>query len=189
MMVLLRSIRQVRLLARRFRRAQRGATAVEFAIVAVPFLALLMGIIELALVFSASVALDNAVVASSRRIRTGELVSPTGSTAQEASRIAFRNDICAGMGFLQSDCQSNLYVDVRTVSQFSGITLTDPVQNGNFSPGSLTFNTGGASTIVLVRAYYRWNLFAPLMNQALVRLPGQTLLTSVTTFRTEPYTI
>ena len=180
-------VRSLRRHLRRFRDAREGATAVEFAIVAIPFLALLLGIIELALVFSASVALDNAVMAASRRIRTGELIAPTGSTAQEASRIAFRNEICANMGFMQTDCQTNLYVDVRTSSDFSSIALADPAAGGAWNPGTLTFNTGGASTIVLVRAYYRWTLFAPLMNQALVRLPGQTLLTSVTTFRTEPY--
>lgn len=175
--------------ARRFRRNDRGATAVEFALVATPFLALLMGIVELALAFTASVALDNAVQAASREIRTGELQSPTGASAQEISRQAFRDEICDGMGFMESDCKSNLYVDVSTVSQFSSVSLSDPIQNGAFDPGALNFQTGSASSIVLVRCYYRWHLFAPLMNQALVKLNDETLLTSVTTFRNEPYNL
>ena len=175
--------------ARRFARSDQGAAAVEFALVATPFLALLMGIVELALAFTASVALDNAVQAASREIRTGELQSPSGASAQEVSRLAFRDAICDGMGFMEADCKSNLYVDVSTIDQFSNIALSDPVQNGKFDPGALNFQTGSASSIVLVRAYYRWKLFAPLMNQALVKLNDETLLTSVTTFRNEPYNL
>ncbi len=78
---------------------------------------------------------------------------------------------------------------MRTVTDFSSIALSSPIQNGVFNPGSLQFQTGGASQIVLVRAYYQWDLYAPLMNSAMVKLPGKTLLTSVTTFRNEPYNL
>jgi Flp pilus assembly protein TadG len=181
-------LKKVRFLAR-FARARRGATAVEFAIVAAPFLALLMGIIDLALAYTASITLDNAVQAAAREIRTGQTTSPTGATAQETSRLAFRDKVCANMGFMSSDCASKLTVDVRTVTQFSDIALSSPISNGVFNPGSLQFNTGGASQIVLVRAYYQWDLYAPMMNTAMVKLPGKTLLTSVTTFRNEPYNL
>lgn len=181
------SIQAVSRFVRDFARARRGATAVEFSIVLVPFLMLLLGIVELALLFTGSVALDNAVQIASRKVRTGEMVTPSDSGQIETSRVAFRDEICGAMGFLENDCKSKLSVDVRSETAFSDITLTDPVQDGVFDPGSLTFDTGGASSIVVVRAYYRWTLFAPLMNQALVRMPGESLLTSVTTFRTEPY--
>ena len=39
----------------------------------------------------------------------------------------------------------------------------------------------------MVTAYYRWTMIMPMMNQALQRLPGETLLTSVLTFRNEPF--
>ena len=173
----------------RFARARRGATVVEFAIVAAPFLALLLGIVDLALAYTASIALDNAVQSAAREIRTGQTTSPTGATAQETSRLAFRDKVCAKMGFMSSNCASKLTVDVRTVTQFSDIALSSPISNGTFNPGALQFNTGGASQIVLVRAYYQWDLYAPLMNTAMVKLPGKTLLTSVTTFRNEPYNL
>ena len=41
--------------------------------------------------------------------------------------------------------------------------------------------------IVLVRVYYPWKLYVPLMAGALEKTPGKTLLTSITTFRNEPY--
>ena len=51
-------------LARRFARAQDGAAAVEFALVAAPFLALIFAILETALVFFAGQTLEAAVCRS-----------------------------------------------------------------------------------------------------------------------------
>jgi len=157
--------------------------------IALPFLGLIAGIIELGLLFMGSVALDNAMQTASRRIRTGELTSPAGATGaqKEASRQAFRDEICNGMGFLAADCKVKLSIDVKTVTNFTDITMTSPIQGGTFNAGSLTFDPGTGGSLVMVTAYYRWTMFMPLMNQALQRLPGETLLTSVLTFRNEPF--
>lgn len=173
----------------RFKRNQKGATAVEFALVAVPFLGLMAGIIELGFLFMGSVALDNAMAAATRRIRTGELQNAAGASAaqKELNRVAFRDEVCDGMGVMTADCKSKLSIDVRTATQFNNVNIANPINNGNFDPGALQFETGGPSTIVVVTAYYRWTMFMPLMNQALQRLPGETLLTSATTFQTEPF--
>jgi Flp pilus assembly protein TadG len=177
------------LLPLRFRRNESGATAVEFALISIPFLALLGAILELGFLFMGSVALDNAMASATRRIRTGELknASNADAGAKETNRLAFRDEICDGMGIMATDCKAKLTVDVRTAAQFNNVNVPNPIQNGTFSPGALQFETGGPSTIVVVTAYYRWTMFMPLMNQALQRLPGETLLTSATTFQTEPY--
>jgi Flp pilus assembly protein TadG len=172
---------------RRFLRHERGATAVEFALVATPFLALLFGIMELGLIFMGSVTLDNATQAAARKIRTGQVVSPGTETGKELSRGAFRDAVCNGMGWMKDDCMANLVVDVRTFTQFQSIAYDDPISNKTFNPGQVTFETGGPSDIVLVRVYYPWKLYVPLMAGALEKTPGKTLLTSITTFRNEPY--
>jgi Flp pilus assembly protein TadG len=175
--------------ALRFKRNERGATAIEFAFVAVPFLGLMAGIIELGFLFMGSVAMDNAMAQATRRIRTGELQNAAGAdgAAKELNRIAFRDEVCDGMGFMAADCKTKLTIDVRTAVQFNDLSVPNPIQNGSFNPGALEFETGGPSTIIIVRAYYRWTMFLPLMNQALERLPGETLLVSATTFQTEPF--
>jgi Flp pilus assembly protein TadG len=174
--------------AQRLIRDQRGATAVEFAFVAAPFLALIAAILELGMFFMGSVSLDNAMQTASRKIRTGEVRTPQGdSTAVEAGRIAFRDAVCANMGFMASDCTSKLTIDVRTAAQFKDISIDDPVENGTFNPGALQFNTGARETIVVVTAYYRWKMFFPTINQALQRLPGEALMTSAITFQNEPF--
>ena len=62
-----------------------------------------------------------------------------------------------------------------------------PVQWEEENAGQTTFDTGGPSQIVLVRAYYPWKLYVPLASGALDKTGGKTLLTSITTFRNEPY--
>lgn len=184
--MVLRRTRFTSLIAR-FARHERGAAAVEFALVATPFIALLFGIIELGLVFMGSVTLDNATQAAARQVRTGQVVSPATPAGKETSKTAFRESICDGMGWMKGDCLTNLVVDVRTFSEFKDVSYDDPVKNKTFDAGQTTFDTGGPSEIVLVRAYYPWKLYVPLASGAMERMDGKTLLTSVTTFRNEPY--
>jgi len=92
-----------------FMRARRGATAVEFAFVALPFLILLFGIIELGGVFMASTTLEIATDRAARQIRTGEFQAHGGSTKDD-----FKTLVCQGMSWLQGSCSSNLYIDGRT---------------------------------------------------------------------------
>ena len=167
----------------RFARNTRGAAAVELALVATPFFALLFGIIELALIFLVSSSLENATMQAARTIRTGQLQSGGAATS-----AAFKTAICNNFGWLQSDCSANLSVDVRTFSTFQSVTAPQPVSGGVFNPAALTFTPGGPTDIVVVRAYYQWPLIAPLMSQALQQLNGgKVLITSTATFRNEPY--
>jgi Flp pilus assembly protein TadG len=167
---------------RRFRDARRGAAAVEFAMLALPFFSLLCGIVELGLIFIVSTTLENATNDTARQIRTGQLQTGGGATAS-----TFATSICAELAWL-GNCASNLNVDVRTFSQFSSITAPQPIKNNAFDPTAMTFQMGGPGNIVVVHAYYQWGLFTPLMNRGLQNLSnGKMLITSATTFRNEPY--
>lgn len=164
-------------------RREDGATAVEFAFVIGPFLFMLFAVLELAIVFSVSVMLENATVDTSRRIRTGELQTAGGATA-----TSFRNDVCAHMPWMEAQCRERLQIDVRTFQQWADAQPVDPIQNGEFNEGALKFDAGKAGSIVLVRAYYRWPLLTPFLNQALARLDGGVaVIQSTVTFRNEPY--
>ena len=57
---------------RRFARQQDGAAAIEFGLVAAPFLALVFAIMETAMVFFAGQALETATADSARLIMTGQ---------------------------------------------------------------------------------------------------------------------
>jgi Flp pilus assembly protein TadG len=164
-------------------RSERGAAAVEMALVATPFLMLLFGILELGMIFLISSSLENAMDMAARTVRTGQF--QTGGTATAA---AFKTAICNNFSWPTSACNANLYVDVRTYSSFSSVTAPQPVSNGTFNTGALTFNPGGPNDIVVVRAYYQWPLIAPMFDQALQQLNGGVaLLTTTAAFRNEPY--
>lgn len=175
----------------RFGSARRGATAVEFAFVALPFLTLLFAVLELGMVFLVSTTLQNAADAAGRKIRTGEL------QAEGGTRATFKSAICGDMAWLGSDCATNLTVDVQTYDNFDDLMVVDPVTGARTLRGPTITNgavqegawaPGGAEDIVLVRAYYSWTLFTPLLNSGLPNLGNSKRLISTTvTFRNEPW--
>lgn len=168
----------------RFRRARSGATAVEFALIAAPFMALLFGILELGMVFMVSTTLDNATDAAARKIRTGQFQLAGGGTA-----ATFKTQICDNMSFLGASCASQLHIDVRTYPKFADVAAIDPTTKGAFDDKKTTFVPGGPEAIVVVRAYYEWTLITPMLNEGLETLSGgKRLITSTATFRNEPYT-
>nr|WP_295111741.1 TadE/TadG family type IV pilus assembly protein [uncultured Caulobacter sp.] len=163
----------------RFARAERGATAVEFAFVAIPFLMLVFGIIELGLVFLVSVTLETAVSDVGRTIRTGEQQT-TGGTA-----AGFKTAVCNKLSWLGSTkCQGALQIDVRTFSDYASSSTSSSNLN---VPQTMNWNPGSPGSIVLVRAYYTWPLITPLLNTGLQSSDGKRIIYAATAFSNEPY--
>jgi Flp pilus assembly protein TadG len=165
----------------RFGRDQKGATVVEFALVATPFFALMFAIIETALLFFADQALDTAVSTESRLIRTGQ------AQADSLSAADFKAKICDRMVGL-ADCASSLKVDVRKYADFNSINLNTPLDaNGNLKVTE-NYQTGHGGDIVVVRAYYEWPTFVPGLGNNLANMPdGNRLLVATAAFRNEPF--
>ena len=172
-------------IARRFVRDQDGATAVEFSLVAIPFIALMFAILETALVFFAGQTLEAAVTEASRQIMTGQ--------AQNSgySKDTFKtNVVCTYLktGASLFDCENGVYVDVKNYSTFGSITNTAPVQNGQFDSSKLGYNPGGPGCIEVVSFYYEWPIFVSLFGSGLSNLNGsKRLLVATSVFRNEPY--
>jgi Flp pilus assembly protein TadG len=180
--------RKIRRLARRasprrFARRQDGAVAVEFGLILLPFLALMFGIMETALVFFADQTLETAVADSGRLIMTGQAQN------QSLNQTTFKNAVCARIYGL-FNCQTGVYVDVKTYSSFGSITNTAPLDNnGNLVSSNFTYQPGGPGDIVVVRLYYQWPIYISLMN--LNKLSNMSnnnrLLVATAAFRNEPY--
>lgn len=162
---------------RRLARRQDGAAAVEFAMVAAPFLLLVFAIMETALVFFASQALETAVADSARLIMTGQAQS------QGFNQDKFKEAVCARV-FGLFDCQTGIRVDVKTYSNFSSINLNPPLDaNGNLL-NDQTYQPGGPRDIVVVRLFYQWPIYVSfLQNMA----GNKRLLVATSAFRNEPY--
>uniref|UniRef100_B0SYF5 TadE family protein n=1 Tax=Caulobacter sp. (strain K31) TaxID=366602 RepID=B0SYF5_CAUSK len=164
-------------LLRRFARAQDGAAAVEFAFVAIPFLVLVFAIIELGLAFLVSMTLENALMNVDRTIRTGQLQT-TGGTA-----ASFRTAVCRQMVWMgSSSCQSSIILDVRSLPSFAA-TNALPAPKAS----KTCWDPGGPRSIILVRAYYRWPLITPLLQNAVGGAPGDRQINFAAVFANEPY--
>ena len=170
---------------RRFARAQRGATAIEFAIIALPFMILLFGIIELGMVFLVSTTLQNATDNAARQTRTGQFQTSGANTKND-----FKTLVCNNMTWLSAPCTSKLTIDVQTFTTFTTLSATGPTNAATFDPNTTCFSTGLPGDIVLVRAYYEWTIFTPLLNASLVNMgsgTGKRLINAATSFRNEPW--
>ena len=166
---------------RRFARREDGAAAVEFAMVAAPFLALMFAIMETALVFFASQTLETAVADSARLIMTGQAQSQSFSQAQ------FKTSVCAKIGGL-FDCAGGLQIDVKTYSSFGLVDNAAPLDaNGNLKT-NFGYQPGGPGDIVVVRLMYQWPVYASLLGFNLGDMAGnKRLIMATAAFRNEPY--
>ena len=167
---------------RRFSRSTDGASAVEFGLVAVPFLTLMMAILETALVFYGQVMLDSGLNEAARLVRTGQ-AQDMGLNA-----TSFRNEVCTRV-YGMIDCDDTLYVDVRSFENFEDIDVPPPLdQDGNVDD-SFSFDPGAEGDIVVARAFYEMPLFTPsVWGIGLANMgSGNRLLTSAATFRNEPF--
>lgn len=168
---------------RRFRRDERGVTAIEFGVIALPFFALIFAIIEVGMVFFAAQTMETAVEMAARLVRTGE------AHQREMTKDDFLGEIC---GVLEGlfDCRNGLRLDVRTYPAFGSIDLSVPFDaQGNLDTKDFTYDMGKGGDIVVVRAFYEWPVLINLMGLDLANMPaGTRLLGTTTAFRNEPFT-
>ncbi len=180
-----RPSRKLKAALARFARAERGATAVEFGLICLPVMVMLFGVIELALVLLVSTTLETAVETSARKIRTGEFQQGAAPT-----KDAFKTMVCGEMSWLGPGCEGDLYVEARTFGTFGAMAANQPQPGDTFDADSACWATGQPSDIVLVRTYYRWKLFTPLLDAGLENMGGGSglrLISTTTAFRNEPY--
>lgn len=163
-------------------RADDGAAAVEFALVAVPFLALLFAILQTALVFFATQTLDAAVQSSGRLIMTGQ--------AQTANYTAanFKTAVCNRIVSI-FDCPGKMYVNVRTFTNFGSASTSAPYNgSGQLDTTAMSYSPGSAGSVVVVQLYYQLPIYMSLLNSAMSNQSGNNrLLISTAVFQNEPY--
>jgi Flp pilus assembly protein TadG len=180
-------------LIRRFRRNQDGATAVEFAMLVTPFLALLLAILETALMFWTSQILEDAVTQASRPVLTGQaLTAYPAANGAGANTTAFRNAVCAQASALV-DC-TKVTIDVRSYASFSGAQSgssgSNPVSGGTLNTNGFGYTQTGPGQIVVVRAVLEYNLMFTPWSTALANIgPGKRALVASTTFKNEPFVV
>jgi Flp pilus assembly protein TadG len=171
-----------------FIKDRKGATAVEFALIATPFLALIAALIQTFLLFFAQSQLESAVRQSARQILTGQVQSQDASLTQTQATAAFHQTVCNN-GAILFTC-AGLMVDVRVASQWSSANAGMPTLTYD-SHGNVTniwqFTPGNAGDIVVVRVMYLWPVFfGPIAFNMANQANGSRLIMASAAFQNEP---
>lgn len=137
-----------------FRRSQDGSAAVEFAMIAPMFFALIFAVIETGMTFMAGQVLETGVEDGARLVYT----------SQSTSAADFKTAICSRVSVLL-DC-SKVDIDVRSYDPGTPITITDPIDaNGKYISNGFVYQppayspTSSTNKTVVVRAFYQWPLY------------------------------
>ena len=158
------------------------------------FFGLLFGIISVGLYFFVQFSLEHAVETAARVIRTGQAQTQTPNPMTVAQ---FKTLVCAKLPpFMPCGATDKLRVNVQSYTGYGGITTPTCLDgSGNLIPtASQVYNTGSASSVVLVSICYEWALAASMAGMTYWISPvssrmnnGSTMLQASVTFTTEPY--
>jgi pilus assembly protein Flp/PilA len=172
----------------------RGATAVEFGLVCVPFLALLGAILQVAFSIWAAQNFDFVFQKTARSLFTGQFQQTNSQSATAGTLLAaLKTSMCGSGGSVTVfDC-SGVKLDVSLGTNFASIKLPAPIDSGtrDWSAGFGTHYTcPGPGTIVVATAAAKFPVFFGLLNLGFSSFAdGSQLLMSTAVFRTEPYSV
>lgn len=166
----------------RWFKGREGTTAVEFTLVAIPFMLMTIGIIEIALAYTASSLFQGATEAASRLIRTGQIQQSGGDP-----ETIFRRALCDHAVVLV-DCNA-IQIEVVHLPSDSFSEAGDYAatfdEDGNLV--SRGFDPGGVSDVIMIRAAYRYEFMTPWLAQVLGGTRKSWLLMTTLVLETEPY--
>ena len=181
------------LLARRLRGDERGFTAVEFAIVALPFLLLLIGLMSVSLYFFTNFTMESAVQSAARAIRTGQMQQGQGAYAGLSTnadrKAAFKAAMCSkAPTFL--DCANRAVVLVQSSTTFGGIVepaVHEQRHDGQSSRRRLSTPARPARWCWLRSATLGSSAASCRSSSSATCNDGSMLMQASAAFRTEPY--
>jgi Flp pilus assembly protein TadG len=167
---------------RGFGKDETAAAAVEFSLVAVPFLTLVLAALQLSVFFFASQILQSATTDAGRQLMTGKAQTAGMSAAQ------FEQLVCNPISSL-FNC-SNLMVDVESAGSFAAVNTAAPKitydANGKVT-NAWSWSPGAAGQVVIVKVMYNWPVFGPAGLGLADQPNGSHLLIAVTVFKNEPF--
>ncbi len=178
-------------------RDERGAVAVEFGLLALPFFGIIFAILETAVVFLAGQILDAAVQDASRNVRTGEAQTLVGDPGVPTWGPAdFKQAVCDAL-YGMFDCD-DILIRVQVLDNFADASFGSPVSDECLAPGATeedcewdvepAYVPGTGSEIVQVQAFYKWPTLINLPWFDLATQAGnKRLLSAVRVFKNEPF--
>ncbi|MBP1850740.1 TadE/TadG family type IV pilus assembly protein [Rhizobium halophytocola] len=163
-----------------FSKDRSGATAIEFALLALPFFLLVLAVLEVALLAFVDTSLDSALHKAARDVRTGS------ATKAAWNLTKFKSEVCNHM-MVQFGCDSSLLIKTDVLSDFSGAAMTSPDLSKPLNI-SENFAPGKANDYMLIQAFLPWNSILGYAGVKTRTLPdGRYVLAASAMFRNEPF--
>ncbi len=174
-------------------RNQRGATAIEFAIVSMPVIYMMVGIIEFSVAMTVANSLEAATNLSSRLGKTGYVED------QLTQKETIRDEIERRVGPLID--MSKLVITTTAYQDFEDLDTPDPWNDddgdGEVDPGEWTdmngngfcdgcSGLGGGENVAIYKISYPWKIMTPLIS-AIVGDNGIIELSAYSVVKNEPY--
>lgn len=179
-------MRRRRFLAR-FLRNRSGSTAIEFALLSIPFAILVFAILETCISFAGQQLLSNITDDVARQIRTGQLKpGPDLEAAALKQRICDRLDIIVS----PTTCVEALEVDLQKYDTFAlAAAVRIKVTDGDIdTTGFYPSDPGPSMSINSLRVFYRWPVITDFMSKIVSNLKdGKTLHFATVTWQNEPF--
>ena len=176
-----------------------GQAGVEIAMVSVPFLTMIFGVVNAGMFFYAVNCVDRGVDDAARFIRTGEAqhgsASAGGNGTSSITAGQFRTLVCQ-RATSYVDC-SAMQIMVQSGADWSTINpLTCPT-DGTAPAGNIAANdgtpisttAGSQNSVVLITVCYKWSLakYLPYVKFDKRYADGSALIQSSTALKIEPY--
>lgn len=188
-------------LIQRFRHDIAAATAVEFGLIAVPFLAVLMAILETTFVLLNAEVVDTVTANVSRQLMTGQIQASGQTCAQQ--KLAFQDMICPRSGPRGAsalpgnfDC-AKVIIDVRQSTAMNNLDASNALY---MDPSQAQFAPAPAGQNNIIRVIYPLPAVLPILSgynnasignnragQVQINGTWMHILMGIAVFRTEPY--
>ncbi len=178
--------RCLRQAAAQWKKSERGSAAVEFALVAGPFIMVLGTLVETGLMMLTEHAIQSGVQDAARLVRTGQVKS------KNLDATAFKASVCNTAGII-INCSTGVTVYVNSAVNFASLASSLPSFT-NVGPSTATpnppvvFTPGSGSQPAAVIATYDWTFsmwgmtpFGNVQGGAARRLVGFAI------FQNEPF--
>lgn len=172
----------------RFRRSNRGAAAIEFALVAPMLFGIIFATLEAGWLMTQSIMLDRALDRTVRLLRIGSMPVPEGEA--QVSYELVKQKVCEE-ALILANCDDTLALElipIKSAADFPSDDARCVDRTGEIEP-TLRYNPGGRSDTVFVRACFVVDPLTPLMEYGL-KLPrdksGGVRIVSYSAFANEP---
>ncbi|RAZ76462.1 pilus assembly protein [Mesorhizobium atlanticum] len=168
---------------------RRGSTAMEFAMLAIPFALLVFAILESCISFAGQEVMANATDDVARQLRTGQIQK---SNVTDSS---IKQLICNRLQIMVAQNCPGLQVDLREYSSFANAATAGFRISGNQiiltqggSDTNFTVAPGLAESINMLRVFYKWPVMTDLLAKQMQNFnDGTTLHFASVTWQNEPF--